>query len=40
MGLDEEQMAGYVGANGGQGKMLEDCTLSEMRKVAEGLEIT
>ena len=40
MGLDEEQMAGYVGANGGQAKRLEDCTLSEMRKVAEGLEIT
>jgi hypothetical protein len=39
MGLDEEQMAGYVAENGGQGKKLDDCTLAEMRQVAESLEI-
>jgi len=39
MGLDEEQMAGYVGANGGQGKALEGCTLAEMRAVAESPEL-
>ena len=39
MGLDEEQAAGYVGANGGQGKNLDDCSLAELRVVAESLEI-
>lgn len=39
MGLDEEQMAGYVAENGGQGKKLEACSLAEMRAVAESLEL-
>ena len=39
MGLDDEQMAGYVAENGGQGKPLDACTLSELRAVAESLEL-
>jgi hypothetical protein len=34
-----EQVAGSVGANGGNGRALDACTLSELRRVAESLEI-
>jgi hypothetical protein len=37
--LDEEQMVDCVEANGGQGKKLEECSLSEMRLMADSLEI-